>query len=306
VPAIVESWYAGQNGGTAMARMLFGDAEPRGRLPTTFPVSEADQPTSGDPEAYPGVGETVQYKEGVLIGYRWFDEKNKPTAFPFGFGLTYTTFSYRGLRRERSSNAANVVLSAVVKNTGSRPGTAVPQLYVGMPEPAPGIVQPPFQLKGFNKVTLAAGQSKRVRFTLDSRAFSYWAGSSFRVHPGCYRIGVGAHSRDLPLRGTIARGATCPGALRVAQQALQLSVSPSRVRVGRTVRLRFAVRSAGKPLRGALVSIAGARVRTNGRGRAQLVMRFGRARAYTARATRTGYRSDTARVRAVRSARFTG
>ncbi|MDX6649341.1 MAG: beta-glucosidase [Solirubrobacteraceae bacterium] len=212
VPAILEAWFPGQNGGTAMSRVIFGDAEPGGRLPTTFPVSEADEPTAGDPEKYPGVGETVRYKEGVLIGYRWFDEMRKPVAFPFGFGLTYTTFSYSDLRLEPAAGN-DVRGSALVRNTGPRAGTAVPQLYVGMPEPRPSIVQPPFQLKGFSKVALAPGASRRVTFTLDDRAFSYWAGSRWEIAPGCYRVGVGAHSRDLPLQGIVGRGAQCDGAL---------------------------------------------------------------------------------------------
>jgi beta-glucosidase len=215
VPALLEAWFPGQNGGTAIVRVLFGDDEPGGRLPTTFPERDADLPTANDPEAYPGVAETVRYKEGVLIGYRWFDEKKLDVAYPFGFGLTYTTFEFSDLRLEPSEDPKLVEVSAVVRNTGRRAGTAVPQLYVGMPEPRASVVQPPFQLKGFTKVKLAPGARRRVRFTLDERAFSYWAGG-WEIAKGCYRIGVGASSRDLPLQGTVGRGeTTCEGALQL-------------------------------------------------------------------------------------------
>jgi len=220
VPALMEAWFPGQNGGTAMARVLFGDSEPGGRLPTTFPVKEDDFPTAGDTEAYPGVAETVRYKEGVLIGYRWFDEKKLDVAYPFGFGLTYTSFAFGDLRLEPSSSPEIVKVSAVVRNAGARAGTAVPQLYVGMPEPLRGIVQPPFQLKGFDKVKLAPGARKRVTFSLDERAFSYWAGSKWDIAPGCYRIGVGSSSRDLPLVGIVGRGeVTCEGALQLPRNS---------------------------------------------------------------------------------------
>ena len=184
VPAILEAWFPGDAGGAAVDRVLFGDAEPGGRLPATFPKSYADEPTAGDPEKYPGVGEVVKYKEDVLIGYRWFDEQDKDVAFPFGFGLTYTTFSYKGLRLEPSADATEAVVSVRVKNTGKRAGSAVPQLYVGMPEPDASTVQPPWQLKGFDKVLLQPGKARRVRFTLDDRAFSYWAGERLARRAG--------------------------------------------------------------------------------------------------------------------------
>ena len=273
VPAIVEAWFPGQNGGTAMARVIFGDVAPSGRLPTTFPVFEADQPTAGDPEKYPGVGETVRYKEGVLIGYRWFDETGKDVAFPFGFGLSYTTFSFSDLRLA-ATPGGDVRVSAAVRNTGPRAGSAVPQLYVGLPEPRAGVVQPPFQLKGFAKVPLAPGESRRVAFTLDERAFSWWAGSGWEVAPGCYRIGVGAHSRDLPLQAVVGRGADCGGPLELPVDAractsrrnfvIRLPRRARRARVtvgGRRVRV---VRRRGRLT---------ARVDARGRPRGRLVVR---------------------------------
>jgi beta-glucosidase len=210
VPGLLEAWYPGQNGGTAIARVLFGDAEPAGRLPATFPLREEDEPVAGDPEKYPGVAETVHYKEGVFIGYRWFDEHELGVAYPFGYGLGYTTFDIGDLRLEPGTDT---VVSVAVTNTGSRTGRAAPQLYVRLPEA--GADHPPLQLKGFKRVTLAPGETRRVHFALDRRAFAYWdeLSNGWRVAPGCYRIVVGRHSRDAAVEGVLARGAQCEGAL---------------------------------------------------------------------------------------------
>ena len=253
VAGLLEAWYPGQNGGTAIARVLFGDAEPGGRLPATFPLREQDEPVGGDPESYPGVFERVQYKEGVLIGYRWFDERDLGVAYPFGHGLSYTTFSYRGLRLEPGDDAT---VSVVVENTGRRAGTAVPQVYVGMPEPAPGIVQPPRQLKGFRRVHLQPGESRRVSFELDQRAFSYWDPRSdgWQVAPGCYRVMAGASSRDLPLAGIVGRGVECQGALTLPRDRTSCTR-----RQAVTIRLR-------RDLRSARVTYAGRRARVARRG----------------------------------------
>lgn len=195
--ALVEMWYPGQNGGSAIARVLFGDVDPGGRLPATFPLQEADEPVAGDPEKYPGVDQ-VKYKEGVFIGYRWFDDKGLGVAYPFGHGLSYTTFNYSDLRVESNR------VSALVTNSGRRAGTDVAQLYIGMPE-SERIPQPPRQLKGFQRVSLAPGESKRVSFPLDIRSFAHWDGD-WQVARGCYEVWVGRSSRDLPLHGAIAQG----------------------------------------------------------------------------------------------------
>jgi beta-glucosidase len=275
VPALLEAWYPGQNGGTAIARVLFGDAEPGGRLPATFPLREEDEPTAGDPEKYPGVGEVVRYKEGVFIGYRWFDERGLGVAYPFGYGLGYTTFSVSGLRLEPSP-AGVARVSVAVRNTGERAGTAAPQLYVGMPDPAPGIAQPPLQLKGFARVRLAPGERRRVSFTLDERAFSYWDARSdgWRVAPGCYRIVAGQHSRDAAVQGVIGRGAACGGALSVATRCsskrsfvihLQKRIRRATIRfagrrartVRRRGRLQARINLRGLPKRRVVVRITG-------------------------------------------------
>jgi beta-glucosidase len=215
VAALVEAWYPGVEGGSAIARVLFGDAEPGGRLPVTFPRQEADEPYAGDPEAYPGVAERVVYKEGVLGGYRWFDERGIAPAFPFGHGLSYTRFRYRGLRvRPLARGGARV--SVRVTNTGRRAGSEVAQLYLGKPDPGAGIVQPPRWLRGFRKLRLAPGQTRTFRFGLRPRDFAYWstAANAWTVAPGCYRVIVGRSSRDIRLRGGLWRGVRSPAAAR--------------------------------------------------------------------------------------------
>jgi beta-glucosidase len=198
VRGIVEAWYPGQEGGPAIARVLFGDTDPGGRLPATFPRKEADLPTAGDPEKYPGVNETVTYKEGVLEGYRWYDAKRLRPAYSFGFGLSYTKFRNRGLRVKRTG-AARVRVSLRVRNTGKRRGSTVVELYVGKPQPSAAVVQPPKALVGIRKFRLRRGKSKRVTFTVARRALSYWdtPGKRWRVASGCYRFMVGRSSRQI-------------------------------------------------------------------------------------------------------------
>jgi beta-glucosidase len=261
VRGLVEAWYPGQNGGTAIARVLFGDAEPGGRLPATFPLQEADEPVAGDPEKYPGVGETVTYKEGVFIGYRWFDERKLGVAYPFGYGLGYTTFRVSDLRLEPGSDA---VVSVALTNTGSRAGSAAPQLYVGMPEH--GVDQPPLQLKGFERMRLAPGETKRVSFTLDERAFSHWDSRAGRwaVTAGCYRIVVGQHSRDAAVTGVIGRGAACDGALTLPRDGKACTSKKTfEIRLPRQMR-RATVRYAGRRVTA---------IRRDGRLRARIDLR---------------------------------
>jgi beta-glucosidase len=255
VRGLVEAWYPGQNGGTAIARVLLGEAAPAGRLPATFPLAEADEPVAGDPEKYPGVAETVRYKEGVHIGYRWFDERRKGVAYPFGFGLGYTTFAISDLRLSPSRPPDDAVASVVVANTGPRAGSAAPQLYVGMPE-RDGLDQPPLQLKGFDRVRLAPGERRRVSFRLDERAFSHWdpRANAWRVTPGCYRIVVGQHSRDAAVEGVIGRGAECGGALSLPRNAKAC-----------TSRRSFSIRLP-RSYRRATVRVGSRRVRTRRRG----------------------------------------
>ena len=236
VPGLVEMWYPGVEGGTALARVLFGDVDPGGRLPATFPRREADLPTSGDPEAYPGVAERVVYKEGIFVGHRWFDAKGIEPAYAFGHGLSYTRFSYRNLRVRRARGGGAVVL-ADVRNTGRRTGSEVPQLYLGMPQ-ARGVRQPPRVLKGFSKLRLSPGQRRTARFRLSPRDLSYYDARAgrWRVARGCYAVLVGRSSRDIRLRGVLSRGgARCPVACQAVNGFRSVAARPR----GRRVALRF-------------------------------------------------------------------
>jgi beta-glucosidase len=225
VKGLLEAWYPGEAGGTAIARVLFGDADPGGRLPATFPRSEADEPTGGDTSRYPGdAGGDVHYSEGVLVGYRWFDAKGLAPAYPFGYGLSYTRFRLSRLKVARARDGGATV-SVTVANVGRRAGVAAPQLYLGMPQPDAATVQPPRALKGYMKVALRPGARRTVRFALDARALSYWntAAHDWAVAPGCYRVFAGTSSRDLPLRATLPVGGARCRAGAAARRAAQKS-----------------------------------------------------------------------------------
>ena len=222
VKGVVEAWYPGQEGGTAIARVLFGDVDPGGRLPATFPASPAQEQTFGNLNAYPGIDGNVYYDEGVFVGYRWFQAHGYTPAYPFGYGLSYTSFDFHDIAITPGGLGQGTVASVSVEvtNTGSRQGFAVPQLYLGLPSLA-GVPQPPLQLKGFQKVSLQPGQTATVRFHLNDRSFAYWDNelNSWKVAPGCYGVSVGSASApaDQLLRGTIARlGADCGTAAVVA------------------------------------------------------------------------------------------
>jgi beta-glucosidase len=204
VAALLEAWYPGESGGPAIARVLFGDTDPGGRLPATFPRSEADLPTAGDPQAYPGEGETVTYKERLLVGYRFYDAKAKTPAYPFGFGRSYTRFRYSRLKLRR--RGTTVRASLTVRNAGSRAGWAVPEVYVAMPAAAG---EPPRQLKAFAKFRLEKGAARQLWFNLGARAFSHWDGA-WKISPGCYTVLAGSSSRALPLARRVGlAGGSC-------------------------------------------------------------------------------------------------
>jgi len=206
VPAIVEAWYPGEEDGNAVAAVLMGDYNPSGKLPITFPKSEADLP-GHTPETYPGVNGEVHYSEGVLVGYRWFDANNIEPLYPFGYGLSYTTYTYSGLKLSSttlSTDSPSLTVDFDIANTGKMAGAEVAQVYVGLPG-LPGIVQPPRQLKGFARVTVPAGGTAHATVALNARAFSYWSTKAhgWKVAPGDYPIWVGASSRDLRLKGVV-------------------------------------------------------------------------------------------------------
>ncbi len=222
--ALLEAWYPGEDGGTAVGHVLWGDVDPGGRLPATFPAAYSQEPTANNRSSYPGVpGPSVQtaagfgtlytetFNEGVFVGYRWFEAHHLSPAYPFGFGLSYTHFRFSGLTVTPGEQAGSYVAQVTVTNTGDRSGSAVPELYVSLPS-IPGVSEPPWELKGYDKVELAPGQSERVSMPLDSRSFSYWsdADKAWELAPGCDVIGVGPSSQALPLRAVIAQGgASC-------------------------------------------------------------------------------------------------
>lgn len=198
--ALLVSWYAGQEGGDALARVLFGDTDPGGRLPVTFPAAELDTPVAGNPLQYPGVAEHTEYREGVFVGYRWYDQNAVTPAFAFGEGLSYSAYDFSGLQFSQA-HPGTLAVQLSARNSGSRGGWVVPQVYLSLPAPSPDIPQPPKALKGFDKRWLAAGASAVSTITLNRRAFEYWdaAAGGWRIQPGCYRLMAGSSSRTLPL-----------------------------------------------------------------------------------------------------------
>jgi beta-glucosidase len=203
VAAVLEAWYPGEEDGNAVAAVLLGDVNPSGKLPLSFPRS-VDQTLAANPDQYPGVDGTVHYTEGLDVGYRAYAAHNATPLFPFGFGLSYTQFSFAGLKVSQQPGSANATVSFTVTNTGQRDGAEVAQLYLGFPQIADGN-EPPIQLKGFRKVELKAGESKPVELKLDARAFSYWSEQShaWQVAPGEFQVMVGDSSASTPLKSSV-------------------------------------------------------------------------------------------------------
>jgi beta-glucosidase len=200
VAAVLEAWYPGQENGNSIASVLFGDVNPSGRLPMTFPRSETELPTA-TPAQFPGVNGHVRYSEGLLMGYRWFDASNATPLFPFGHGLSYTTFTYSNLTVSTPSASGQIQVALDVRNSGSVAGAEVVQLYLGFPA---GVGEPPRQLKGFQKISLNAGQTNHVIFTLTQEELSYWdtTARGWIVPAGTFQVMAGASSRDLRLTNT--------------------------------------------------------------------------------------------------------
>jgi beta-glucosidase len=202
VPALLYAWYPGLEGGNALARVLFGDVNPSGKLPCTFPRRLADSPAHAL-DAYPGTKGKVVYKEGLLVGYRWFDTKKIKPLFPFGHGLSYTTFKYSNLNLVPVADAPGlpVMVEFELANTGSRAGAEVAQVYVQ--EARPNLPRPLKELKGFKKVFLQPGEKQKVSVVLDRNAFAHYDPDkkAWVADKGAYKILVGSSSRDLLLDG---------------------------------------------------------------------------------------------------------
>jgi beta-glucosidase len=199
VPALLDTWYPGQTNGAALANVLFGKVNPSGHLPVTFPVKLADVPAAS-PERFPGVGGKVDYAEGVLVGYRWYDAKHIQPMFPFGFGLSYTHFRYGDLQvsEHEVDGVTPIHVSARVTNDGHVKGTDVAQIYLGLPA---STGEPPRKLVGFRRVTLGPGESKVIHFTITPRDEWWWGQKGWDESAGTYPIYVGDSSAltNLPL-----------------------------------------------------------------------------------------------------------
>lgn len=198
VPAIVEAWYPGQKGGDAIARVLFGDANPSGKLPCTFPKRLEDNPSFGN---YPGADGVVKYAEGIYVGYRYYDTKEVEPLFPFGHGLSYTTFRYDQLKVERAKDG--VVVTADIENTGPCAGAEVVQLYVH--DLVASLDRPAKELKAFKKIALQPGEKQAVSFKLKGDAFAFYHPEKKKwvVEPGEFDVMLGSSSRDIRLTGRV-------------------------------------------------------------------------------------------------------
>ena len=198
VKGILEAYLGGQAVGAAVVYILFGKVNPSGKLPESFPYHLEDNPSY---LYYWGEGDRVEYREGVFVGYRYYDKKKMAVRFPFGYGLSYTTFAYSEpkLSAGRIRDTDTVTIRVDVTNTGSRTGKEVVQLYVSAPDSK--VIRPVRELRGFDKIELAPGETKMVSFTLDMRAFAYWNTDihDWYVESGKYLIQIGGSSRDIAI-----------------------------------------------------------------------------------------------------------
>jgi len=207
VKGLFETYLAGQGEGNAIAELLFGIANPCGKLAETFPQKLSHNPSYLN---FPGEGDRVEYREGIFVGYRYYDKKGIEPLFPFGYGLSYTTFEYTGIsvdKKEINDNET-ITVTVKIKNTGDLPGKEIVQLYVRDVESS--VIRPEKELKGFEKIELQPQEEKSVSFTLDKRAFAYYNVDikDWYVETGEFEILVGSSSRDIRLKETIKVNST--------------------------------------------------------------------------------------------------
>mgnify|MGYP006282353937 CR=1 FL=1 len=202
VAAVVEAWYPGMEGGNVIADVLFGDINPSGKLPITFPKKLSDSPAHQSNETWPG-NDKVYYKEGIFVGYRYFDEKSIEPLFPFGFGLSYTKFAIQNLKMNTNelTGDGEISVTADVENIGEIAGAEVVQMYISHADPP--IERPPKELKGFEKVYLKPNDSATVEFAISKKDLEYYNPDEHRwvASPGQYKILVGNSSRNIQLKG---------------------------------------------------------------------------------------------------------
>ena len=226
-----ENWYGGQETGAATAALIFGTADPSGKLPVTFPASLSQVPAQTTAQ-WPGTATGVDYSEGVDIGYRWYQSQNITPLFPFGYGLSYTNFSFSNLNVGAFNANGKATVTATITNTGSKAGADVAQLYVGDPAASQ---DPPEQLKGFQRVTLNPGQSATVTFPLTIHDLADWSATDnqWEAQAGTYSIKVGDASNNLPLTGSTSLAQELTG--QVAAGASGAGVSPANTAVSANV-----------------------------------------------------------------------
>lgn len=207
VPAVLECWYGGQEMGNALASVLFGDVTPSGKLPVTFPRSDRETPLSS-PEQYPGINGVAHFSEGLAVGYRGYDQLGLEPLFPFGYGLSYTRFTYSELSvtSETSEENSSIQVRFRLTNSGSRAGAEIAQVYLGLPEHTG---EPPKRLVGWTKVELMPDETRDISITLApdaiSRPLSFWNVNTngWEIAPGVYKVYVGASSRDIRLTSSL-------------------------------------------------------------------------------------------------------
>ncbi len=207
VKGVLHGFLGGQAGGGAVADVLSGQVNPSGKLSETYPLKLEDTPSY---ENFPGNQLTVEYRESIYVGYRYYDKVFRPVLFPFGFGLSYTTFAYSDISADKTSldDTDTVTVSFKVKNTGTVDGAEVAQLYVSAPESA--VYKPEKELRAFKKIFLKAGEEQEVSLTLCKRAFAYYNVNihDWHVESGTYTISVGASSRDIQLTAVVTLRST--------------------------------------------------------------------------------------------------
>jgi len=198
VQGIFATWYAGEEGGNAAARLLFGETNPSGHLPISWEKKITDNPSYAN--YYPAVGsEKVFYREGIFMGYRGYEKNHVEPQYPFGFGLSYTSFTFSKLKTVATGDDRFTVTFDVT-NTGKRAGAAVAQLYVG--EKTPAVERPARELKGFERVMLQAGETKQVSLELDARSFSFYdvGAGAWKADAGAFEVMLGGSSNDIEQR----------------------------------------------------------------------------------------------------------
>jgi beta-glucosidase len=202
VSSIIQAWYPGMEGGNAIADLLLGNINPSGKLPATFPKKASDYPAMTD---YPEIDGMTKYSEGIFVGYRYFDTYKKEPMFPFGHGLSYTSFKYSKLEIDPKEAVTNGYISAnfTITNTGKLAGAEVCQLYVS--EDHPSKPRPEKELKGFNKVELNPGESRKISIKVSAASLGFYDSDikKWVTEPGTYKFRIGSSSRDIRLEGYV-------------------------------------------------------------------------------------------------------